>query len=85
MELRWLKGNWKFGKFKLQYREYLHFNKGEERDRFGDWTDVPIANDKPKEKSLEEKFLEWTSRNNYGRENNCKVLAKIAEQHFKPT
>lgn len=71
IELRFLEGNWKFGKFKLQYREGCAYP----------WEDVQTFQARP-EKSLEEKFEEWMSRNNYGVHHNAEVLASIAEAHF---
>lgn len=53
MELRFLKGNWEFGKYKLQYMPF----HGEDGKKV--WADVPMAEDKPKEKSLEEKFTDY--------------------------
>jgi hypothetical protein len=49
MELRWLKGKWPFGKFKLQYR--IHEKESVMHDAFtSDWIDVPIADLSPESK-----------------------------------
>ena len=41
MQLRFLKGNWKFGNFKLQYRNDIPLAQGGTAQT--DWTDVPIS------------------------------------------
>ena len=43
MELRFLKGNWGFGKFKLQYRSFDN-----DYDPQGEWKDVPIEDSQVK-------------------------------------
>ena len=82
IELRWLKGNWEFGKFKLQYRQCLENSAFIFPDT--DWVDVPMAKDKPKEKTLEEKFREYLNKGlEVGFPPNTIELARIAKQHFK--
>ena len=49
MELRFLKGNWEFGKFKLQYRED-HPSPYISGDHLpGPWLDVPTVSEPKKE------------------------------------
>ena len=76
-ELRWLKGNYKFGSYKLQTREAYTLHSGE-------WKDVPVVEDKPKDKSLEEKFREYSNEYDWpvGGE-TLNALAKIAKQHYE--
>lgn len=92
MELRWLKGNWEHGKFKLQYRKqhpmYDTIKDNVNDVMFTPWLDVPIAESKPKDKTLEEKLAETSIVKG---DATCwmapieksQVLAKIARQHFK--
>lgn len=48
MELRFLKGEWPFGKFKLQYREGVTHD--------APWLDVPIVESDPKKRGKRMKF-----------------------------
>ncbi len=47
IELRFLKGKWEFGKFKLQYRKVSPVDNTSGEIRVEDWTDVPIVNESP--------------------------------------
>lgn len=86
MELRWLKGKWGFGSYKLQYREGLNHPQGKY------WHDVPPA-EEAKEKSLEEKletdFVDCWNRvcndPDWNYQTMCRALAKTATEHFKAT
>lgn len=78
MELRFVKGNWKFGQYKLQYM----FNPIE------GWVDVPTVDCLPHERLLpllEEKFINYF-RGKYNGQlmtGDIPALAKIAQDHFK--
>ena len=79
LELRWLKGNWEFGKFKQQYKHQGgHITT--------DWLDVPITEDKLKEKSLKDKFQHEICHWDMGgtdEESLSTNLVIIATEHFK--
>lgn len=80
MQLRFLKGNWEFGKFKLQF---LHPD--------GYWEDVPIESN---EKTLVEKFMAPVDKYAYSKSGKgisgyliskevLDELADIATKHFQ--
>ena len=80
MELRWLKGKWGFGSYKLQYRP--DYDSG---DMLPVWQDVPIA-EKLQEKTLEEKFKDVVPQNSLTHQHcgSClRNFVEIAEAHFK--
>ena len=72
--------DWAYGKWKLQFREVSE--KDALAQYCGNWQEVPaVDEDKPKEKSLEEKFEE--ARGWEVGSSSPKDLAEIAKKHFK--
>lgn len=88
IELRFLKGNWEFGKFKLQYRfvEPVVVNSPYKAGGIitsTDWMDVPIAEEKPKVKTLAEKFRESLRTDEHiNLDSTLERLAEIACKHY---
>ena len=72
MELRWLKGNWSFGNFKLQYlKDPMH----------GHWEDVPVVT-KSAKPSLADIFKEEIDKVRILDLEFVGRLAQIAENHI---
>lgn len=79
MELRWLKGNWSFGSYKLQFRNRVSLSQG--GSVLEEWQDVPIAihTNKP---SLTDIFKEEIDRAQILDLEFVGRLAQIAENHI---
>lgn len=83
IELRWLKGDWEFGKFKLQYRQppiagINNWGSGTP------WADVPVIEYKP-ENSLENDLLKEISDwdvSKADKKSLARKLVKIASRYF---
>jgi len=76
MELRWLEGDWSFGKWKLQMKASNLTN---------DWVDVPMAKANPvRDLELWEKIHAYLRKLPVPASTTAAYdLAKIAEAHFK--
>lgn len=86
LQLRWLKGKWGFGKFKLQYREIGDETKISSLPFKYDWKDIPVFDNNPKVKSLEDKFFEagcFQSDDKSVSRDFCKKMAEVASKHYE--
>ncbi len=80
MELRWLEGNWKHGKFKLQYQ--THQWDGKNPGSGSAWRDVPVVPEK-KEKELWEKIWAFLQTHHYDTDCAAQEIAEISRKHFE--